>query len=228
MPISENKDKNNIKELILDQLNICVWAKDKKFKYLYCNEVYAESAGLDSPNQIVGRTDDAMPWRKQADHFREGDHDVFQGHIRINVPEIEVTKEKVADILVTESRLNDRNGKCIGLVGSYIDITGKQLVKKSGYYNKVEKRYYLGADFGNEYLTIREIEVLKRLLLGYTAAQAGASLKISPKTVESYIENLRIKLQAHSKGEIIATAIQYGLTQLLYLQICSTSSSSKG
>jgi DNA-binding CsgD family transcriptional regulator len=80
-------------------------------------------------------------------------------------------------------------------------------------------RYYLGDDvFGNAYFTEREIEVFKRLLLGYTAQQIGKILKISAKTIESYIGNIKLKLQAKTKGEIIATAIQFGLTHILYLQ----------
>lgn len=207
-----------MKETILDNLNLYIWAKDINYKYIYCNENYARAAGLDSPEQIVGRSDDAMPWRKQADFFRKGDFDVFQGKSRINVPEVEITVNKIADILVTENQLLNKSGKCVGLVGSYIDITGQRLIKKVGYFNDKEGRYYLGPDLDNVYLTLREIEVLKRILLGYSARQIGETIGISRKTVEGYIENLRTKLQSGSKGEIIATAIQFGLTQILYLQ----------
>jgi hypothetical protein len=156
-----------MKSLILDHLHLCVWAKDKYFRYLYCNEHYARVAGLDSPNQIKGKTDDQMPWHKQADFFRAGDQGVFDGRIRINVPEVEITIDKVADILVTENQLLNKQGQCIGLVGSYIDITGQRLEKKTGYFDAQQKRYYLGKEFGTIYLTFREIQVLRYLLLGY-------------------------------------------------------------
>jgi len=126
--------------------------------------------------------------------------------------------DKVADILVTENQLISKSGKVVGLVGSYIDISGQRLVKKTGYFDKEKKRYYLGNDFDNAYFTLRELEVFKRILLGYSAKQSSEVINISPKTVEGYIENIKIKLQASSKGEIIATAIQFGLTQLMYLQ----------
>ena len=113
----------------------------------------------------------------------------------------------------------DANQKCIGLSGSFIDITGLNLVKKVGYYDSKERRYYLGKELGNVWLTYREIEVLKCLLQGYTARRIGDIFKISPKTVESYIENLRFKLDVSSKNEVIAYAIRLGLTQLLSLQL---------
>lgn len=60
--------------------------------------------------------------------------------------------------------------------------------------------------------------MFKHILLGFSARQIAEKIKISPKTVESYIDTIRMKLQAKNKGEIIATAIQFGLTQILYLQ----------
>lgn len=207
-----------MKEKILDQLGLYIWAKDKNYRYIYCNENYAMAAGLDSPEKIIGKSDDQLPWRKFADFFRAGDYGVLQGNARINAPEESDTINNVKDILVTENQLLGRDNKCIGITGSFVDITGKQLIKKTGYYNSLEKRYYLGDDLGNTYLTFREISVFKRLLLGYTAQQIGVALKLSPKTIESYIDNIRFKFQAKTKGEIIATAIQFGLTHILYLQ----------
>jgi len=205
-------------ENIFDQINICVWAKDKNFKYIFCNEKYAEAANVDSPHQIIGKNDDDMPWRSQADYFREGDFAVLQGKKRINVQETEIRIDKVVDILVTENKLFNRHGQCIGLIGSYIEIPNQYIARKSGHYDQEKKRYYLGGIFKSVYLTWREAQVLKQLLLGYTAEQTGNHLGLSRKTVEGYINNIKIKLQVSTKGELLATAIQHGLTQILYLQ----------
>lgn len=209
----------SIIEEMFNQDHVYLWVKDRMCRYLYCNENYARCAGLDSPEQIKGMNDDQMPWSNFADLFRKGDHDVFQGKIRVNVPEVELMVDRTADILVSETQLFNKNQKCIGLKGSFIDITGLNLVRKTGYYDANTRRYYLGKELGNVWLSAREIEVLKSLLLGYTAVKTGAFLKISPKTVEGYIENLRYKLNVSSKNELIATAIRLGLTQLLSLQL---------
>lgn len=208
-----------MEDIILSHLNMYVWAKDKNYKYLYCNEHYAMAAGLDSPNQIVGKTDEQMPWEHLADFFKVGDYGVLQGNVRTNAVEVSDTLNNVKDILVSENQLCLNNGKCVGIVGSFVDITGKQLIKKAGYYNGLNNRYYLGSeDFENTYLTGREVEVFKRILLGYSAKQMAQPLKLSPKTVEGYIENIKNKLQAKSRGEIISTAIQFGLTHIMYLK----------
>jgi DNA-binding CsgD family transcriptional regulator len=203
----------------MKHLNIYIWAKDKNYKYIFCNEYFAEAAGLDSSEQIVGKSDIQLPWRKFAEHYQVGDYGVLQGNARINVPEVTDTVTNIKEVLVTESQLLNKNNQCIGVVGSCVDITGKQLVKKIGYYDANKKRYYFNDEgLGNLYLSAREITVFKHILLGYTARQIGEKIKISPKTVESYIETIRLKLQAKNKGEIIATAIQFGLTHVLYLQ----------
>ncbi len=206
-----------VKNFIFEHLNLYVWAKDRNFRYTFCNENYARVAGLDSPHQIVNKKDEDLPWRVQADHFRSVNQQVFDGHARINVPEVEIMIDKVADLLVTESQLLKNNGECIGLIGSAVDITGQRLEKKTGYFDPQHGRYYLGETFDNIYLTWREVEIMKRILLGETSKQAGKNLGISPKTVESHIDNIKIKLQSPSKGDIIATAIQFGLTQLIDL-----------
>ena len=208
-----------MKEQVLEQLNLYIWAKDKNYRYIYCNENYAMAAGIDSPHQIIGKSDDQMPWRHLADFFKAGDYGVLQGNIRINAVEVSDTLNKVKDILVTENILLDSHGESIGVVGSFVDITGKQLIKKAGHYDAFNKRYYLGEeDFEDTYLTGREIIVFKRILLGYSAQQIAQTLKISPKTIEGYMENIKNKLQAKSRGEIISTAIQFGLTHILYLK----------
>ena len=143
----------------------------------------------------------------------------MQGHARINEHEMIDTTNNIKDILVTETQLLNANNECIGVTGSFVDITGKQLVNKTGYYDSINKRYYFDHEvLGNLYLSAREIMVFKHILLGYSARQIGEKIQISSKTVESYIKSIQLKLQAKNKGEIIATAIQFGLTQILYLQ----------
>lgn len=204
---------------IMKHLNILIWAKDKNYKYLFCNEHFAAAAGLDSPGQIVGKSDIQLPWRRFAEYYQADDYGVLQGNTRVNVPVVTDTVTDIKEVLVTESKLVSNSNQCIGVVGSCVDITGKQLVKKTGYYDLIKKRYYIDDEgLGNLYLSAREITVFKHILLGFTAKQIGEKIKISPKTVESYIETIRLKLQAKNKGEIIATAIQFGLTHILYLQ----------
>lgn len=71
--------------------------------------------------------------------------------------------------------------------------------------------------FGNKRLTKRETEVLKYIVLGYTAKRIGQSLQISFRTVEAYIETLKTKLNCTSKSDIPEIVIKSGLIFTLNL-----------
>lgn len=75
----------------------------------------------------------------------------------------------------------------------------------------------LGKSFGNKHLTKREIDVLKYVVLGYTAKRIGQCLQISFRTVETYIEILKAKLDCNSKADIMESVIRSGLIHELGL-----------
>jgi two-component system response regulator NreC len=78
-------------------------------------------------------------------------------------------------------------------------------------------RGYLGrvragdeADLG-EVLSEREREVVKLTAEGYTAAQAGDILALSPKTVETYRHRAMQKLGLTNRAELVRYALRAGL-----------------
>ncbi len=73
----------------------------------------------------------------------------------------------------------------------------------------------LGEEFGNQYLTKRELDVLKCVIVGYSAKKIGHILKISSRTVEGYIHNLKTKLGCNNKAQIIFVAMKSGLINQL-------------
>jgi len=63
-----------------------------------------------------------------------------------------------------------------------------------------------------ESLSEREREVLQLTVEGKSAAQAGAILTLSPKTVETYRSRLMHKLGVNDLPALVKFAIQHGLT----------------
>jgi DNA-binding CsgD family transcriptional regulator len=68
-------------------------------------------------------------------------------------------------------------------------------------YNVVES-YHLPASVTMR-LTARECDILQWMSRGYTAKRIGLQLKISYRTVEKYIENIKIKFNCHRKYELM-------------------------
>ena len=55
--------------LVLDTIPQCVFWKDVNSKYLGCNQLFADTAGLDSPDRITGLTDFDLPWTDEQAQF---------------------------------------------------------------------------------------------------------------------------------------------------------------
>lgn len=87
----------------------------------------------------------------------------------------------------------------------------------SPYLINEKNRLELGQACNNQYLTLREIDVLKCILFGYSAKKIGLSLGISFRTAETYIENLKLKLSCNRKSEIIERVVELGLMQWVNL-----------
>lgn len=199
----------------INQFENFLFAKDRHGKFYFCNEKFAEAAGLDSAQQIIGKTDHDLIWREQADMFQSGDHNVLKGREFINVEEVMIQSGKIANILVTKQKFTNAQGRCIGVIGSFVDITGYSLRKTTGYYDAKTRRFFLGDAFGNARLSPKQYQVFKYILLGYSSKKIAECLSMSSRTIEAYTDTIKHKLRCQSKGDIIAAAINAGLTHIV-------------
>ncbi len=62
-----------------------------------------------------------------------------------------------------------------------------------------------------DFLTTRELEILRALADGASTAEISASLGIRPMTVQSHVKNILAKLGVHSKVEAVTLAWRFGL-----------------
>jgi DNA-binding CsgD family transcriptional regulator len=79
------------------------------------------------------------------------------------------------------------------------DATGKKAVKKK---RKLGK-YYLGEKFKDIYFTQKEAECMALFLKGKTVATAAEILKLSSRTAEYYLNNMKQKLNCPTKSDLI-------------------------
>lgn len=62
-----------------------------------------------------------------------------------------------------------------------------------------------------DFLTTRELEILRELADGSSTAEISGSLGIRPMTVQSHVKNILSKLGVHSKVEAVTLAWRFGL-----------------
>ncbi len=117
-------------QAVMDTIPVRVFWKDTTSKYLGCNKRFAIDAGFKNPEDIIGKTDTDLIWKKSANRFLKSDNEVLNNNISILNYEENQEIEGKADGWVKKSKipLKDEKGKIIVILGTYEDITN---IKKS-------------------------------------------------------------------------------------------------
>ena len=113
---------------VLDTIPQRVFWKDRNMVYLGCNQSFALDAGLKDPAEIIGKNDYELAWRETAEVYRADDKQVMeQDTPRLNYEEIQHRPDGSLRWLRTNKLpLRDREGKVIGMIGTYEDITERR------------------------------------------------------------------------------------------------------
>lgn len=112
-------------QTILNTIPQRVFWKDINGRFLGCNLAFAKDAGLSSPEEIIGKTDHDLNWRTMADKYLSDDRKV----IETGQPKLEFEEEQLrpdgtmAWLLTSKVPLRDQDGRIIGVLGTYSDIT---------------------------------------------------------------------------------------------------------
>lgn len=102
-------------EDILASLPGHVYWKDRNGVFLGCNFQQAKDAGLSEPAEIIGKTDNDMPWHSRASEIRRNDRLVMETGEAQTVEEFDYLSRKVP--------LRDKAGQIVGLLGVSIRIS---------------------------------------------------------------------------------------------------------
>ena len=113
----------------LDSIPQAVFWKDRSGVYLGCNAVFAKTAGLADPADIVGKTDFDLPWpRGEAEAYRADDQTVISDQIpkRHFVEPLQRADGTRIWIDTTKVPLCDSSGQGYGVLGVFEDITDRR------------------------------------------------------------------------------------------------------
>ncbi len=97
--------------------------------------------------------------------------------------------------------LKEKNSS--GVMATYSKKDSETLGELSSKPKAVFKKYFLGEPYRNIYFTGREAEVMLQLMQGKTLQAAADALKLSPRTIEFYVKNMKTKLACRTKSELI-------------------------
>jgi len=127
------RESRQILEAVLNTIPVRVFWKDKNSVFLGCNLPFARDAGYESPKEVIGKDDFAMGWTDEAASFREDDRAVIESGIPKHQYEETLTTRtgKKIQLLTSKVPLKDASGNTIGVLGTYLDITGRKAAEEA-------------------------------------------------------------------------------------------------
>ena len=110
---------------IIDTAPVRIFWKDRDSNYLGCNKLFANDAGLNSQEDMIGKNDLELVWEDQAQDYMKDDQEVINsGVAKISYEESQTHEDgSVIWISTSKTPLLDTNNNIIGVLGVYIDIT---------------------------------------------------------------------------------------------------------
>jgi PAS domain S-box-containing protein len=127
--------------LIIDNIPQLVFWKDVNSVYLGCNQRLASLQQLNSPQEIIGKTDADLSWKEQVAFYQQVDRQVIES----NSPTYHfIEKIKQSDgqerwLEVNKIPLHDTQGQVIGVLGTAEDVTERKQAEEllKGYNQKL-------------------------------------------------------------------------------------------
>jgi len=213
-------------ESIFYNLPGLVFAKDLNLNYVGMNKNLLSLLNLNNDDLVIGNNDYHLQWQQYADIYQAEDKFIINKKKSYQFIEPLLLDDKKELISIVKKSLNyDENNNPIGVIGTIISLKAKTAVKSmckltqydfANGFNKGRNSYIICDEiFSDLNLSKRESECLFYLIHGKTAKLIAKQLNISTRTVESYINNLKYKLNCETKNDIIDRSIELGIMHFI-------------
>jgi len=126
------KQSQQMLRQVLDTIPVQVYWKDQEMRYLGCNASFAEHAGLDAVDEVVGLSDDDCPWAESSADIKDVDHRVISTGVSQIAFDQQITDLSGNLRWLRTSKIPLRNSRqdIIGLLGIDEDITHRKTYER--------------------------------------------------------------------------------------------------
>ncbi|MEO8400352.1 MAG: LuxR C-terminal-related transcriptional regulator [Gammaproteobacteria bacterium] len=185
------------------------------------NEALAETNGFESAQNAVGKTMYHVAKKESADELIANNLEVIK-YEKIKI--IEESLERKDDIsfvgLSIKSPWYNDDNEVIGVFGCSLMLDSQPISEALCHIAKLglldakgfaTKNTLPGFQINGCYLSQREKECLYFCVRGKTASETAKALGLSKRTIETYLANIKIKLDIPSKSDLIEKTREYFL-----------------
>ena len=147
---AELQESQQFLQTMIETFPLAVFWKDRESRYLGCNYSFAKDANLNFPKEIIGMTDDNLPWGAfEGAAYRANDRQVIDsGCAKLGTIELQ-TRADGTSIWLETNKIPLRNitGETIGILGTYQDITDRKRAELK--LNRLSERLSLSLKSGS-------------------------------------------------------------------------------
>lgn len=212
---SPNSVAHPLKDILALPLNVYFLNTDSAIQKM--NETAAEKCGFQSAKDAYKKTAAAVAKPISADLCMKHDKEVMRTQKMQIIEEHFYRLDGVnkSGVSIKFPWYNERN-QIIGVFGLSFATLDSEMLSLTEYLKLIANTGLLtnsnsnhsemllpGLHFQNVYLTNREVECLCLFMRGMTIKLIAKALNISPRTVESHWNNIKVKMQISSKAELI-------------------------
>lgn len=218
--------QNNNHLNFVDSLPCAYFLKDPYSNYLDFSKEALRIARFNDRSDVIGKSDQEMPWKQFSDRLREQDKMVLNGQELVNVDPIIRTDGSKIFLITKKIPVYNETDNIIGVSGVSLELAR----------DKFQNMFYLLCSmfsdctdfikendnefcYGNIQFTKRQAQVISCLLRGNSAGDTGKIIGLSKRTVETHLENIKNLLGCYKKSELVNHAFDMGFIELMFLKI---------
>ena len=127
------RQREKMLSLVINAVPQTIFWKDTDLVYAGCNQRFALTAGFGSPAQVVGKTDQDLPWRpEETEAYRREDREVMRlDRAQYHIQETQLQADGSSRTMDrTKIPLHADGGCVVGVLGVYEDISKRRKVER--------------------------------------------------------------------------------------------------
>ncbi len=114
-------------QTVIDAVPHRIFWKDGQSNYVGCNLAFAQDVGLSDVTEVVGMTDEQMPWSENAAECRALDAEVIRTRTSLSRPEdFRTLRDKQRWVRETRVALDDPHEGAVGVLTLYEDVSERK------------------------------------------------------------------------------------------------------